>query len=216
MYAEKGGPMRLLKVSEINRLQELEMLICKKKKAFVEVGQHLTEIRDRKLWEHKYSSFREYCETVWGWGKRYTNQIMGAAAVVQSLPGGSYSSHIATETQAREVAKVAPEKRAKVVEAAKAKADVEKRPMTAKDIREAAKLEPEPEETPHIRTPDEVIAEDAPSPPAKPAVERTTETAPTEAEPQDDAWITQMQRTWRSGSIAARRAFMEWVKLQDV
>jgi hypothetical protein len=76
-------------------------------------------------------------------------QLITAAAVVKSLPE---TVAIATESQAREVAKIEPAKRAAVVEAAAGKAASESRPMTAKDIKRAAMPEPEPDpaERPHV------------------------------------------------------------------
>jgi hypothetical protein len=57
------------------RLTELEKMIARGKKTFVEVGLALAEIRDLRLYRREYSGFQEYCQKKWGWEKRYTNYV---------------------------------------------------------------------------------------------------------------------------------------------
>jgi len=98
------------------RLAELEKTIARGKKTFVEVGLALAEIRDLRLYRREYSGFEEYCREKWGWSKPYCTQLITAAAVVEALPAKSQVA-IATESQARELAKAAPGERAGVVQA---------------------------------------------------------------------------------------------------
>ncbi len=98
------------------RLEELEKTIARGKKTFVEVGMALAEIRDLRLYKREYSGFEEYCREKWGWSKPYCTQLITAAAVVESLPAEKVLA-IATESQARALAKVASDQRAEVIQA---------------------------------------------------------------------------------------------------
>jgi len=98
------------------RLAELEKTIARGKKTFVEVGLALAEIRDLRLYRREYSGFAEYCREKWGWSKPYCTQLITAAAVVEALPADTKVA-IATESQARELAKAGPGERARVVQA---------------------------------------------------------------------------------------------------
>ena len=101
---------------ESQRLEELEKTIARGQKTFVEVGRALAEIRDLRLYKREYGGFAEYCEKKWGWSKPYCTQLITAAAVVESLPADKVVA-IATESQARELAKIQPAQRAGVVQA---------------------------------------------------------------------------------------------------
>jgi hypothetical protein len=107
---------RITLLRDDHRLAELEKTIARGKKTFVEVGLALAEIRDLRLYRREYAGFAEYCRERWGWSKPYCNQLIIAAAVVESLPAEQKAA-IAAESQARELAKVAPEQRAGVVQA---------------------------------------------------------------------------------------------------
>ena len=107
---------RVTRLRDDQRLAELEKTIMRGKKTFVEVGLALAEIRDLRLYRREYSGFEEYCRKKWGWSKPYCTQLITAAAVVESLPADKQVA-IATESQARELAKVEPAQRAGVVQA---------------------------------------------------------------------------------------------------
>ena len=98
------------------RLAELEKTIARGKKTFVEVGLALAEIRDLRLYRREYSGFAEYCREKWGWSKPYCTQLITAAVVVEALPADTKVA-IATESQARELAKASPGELARVVQA---------------------------------------------------------------------------------------------------
>jgi len=107
---------RVTRLRDDQRLAELEKTILRGKKTFVEVGLALAEIRDLRLYRGEYGGFEEYCRKKWGWSKPYCTQLITAAAVVESLPADKQVA-IATESQARELAKAAPSDRAGVVQA---------------------------------------------------------------------------------------------------
>ena len=120
---------QVMSIREAARLAELEKTIARGKKTFVEVGLALTEIRDLKLYKREYGSFGEYCQVKWGWKRTYAHYIMDSAEVVKSLPPEMFTI-VNTETQARELAKVPAEDRARVLQAI---VD-EGKPLTAAEI----------------------------------------------------------------------------------
>ena len=76
----------VMSIRESQRLEELEKLIAKGQKTFVEVGLALAEIRALRLYKREYSNFQEYCQKKWGWARRYTEYVIAGAEAVQSLP----------------------------------------------------------------------------------------------------------------------------------
>ncbi len=61
----------------------------------------------------EYATFSD-CREKWGWKRAYAYQLIDGAAAVKSLPP-EMSTIVDNQTQARELAKVEPEKRAEVV-----------------------------------------------------------------------------------------------------
>lgn len=119
-----------LSVDDGLRFHTLEKVIDRGKKSFVEVGEALEEIRDKKLYRQNYGTFEEYCLKKWGWSANYGRRVIEAAEVAKSVPIGT----IKNEGAARALAKVPKEQRAQVVEKAQSAG-----PVTAKAIREAAR-----------------------------------------------------------------------------
>lgn len=158
--------MSEITIPESKRLLQLEKTIQRGKAAFVEVGNALAEIRDSKLYRIEYSTFEDYCREKWGWKRQRAYELIAAAEVVDSLPE-ECNKNITNDSQAKELAKVDPEKREEVLEKAFYAATLEDRPLTARDIKEAAQDEDEQEEPPHIRTADEVMEEDKPFEPRR-------------------------------------------------
>jgi hypothetical protein len=117
--------------AEYAELEKLETTISKGLDTFVEVGNALAEIRDRRLYRQYHPSFAAYCEEQWEMGKSQAYRLIEAAEVVNDLadevsPIGDTDSPAgevplpATESQARALKDVAPEKRAETMrEAAK-------------------------------------------------------------------------------------------------
>ena len=53
----------VVRIRDDERLAELEKVIAKGRKTFLEVGRALMEIRDTRLYRREYSGFEEYCQT---------------------------------------------------------------------------------------------------------------------------------------------------------
>jgi hypothetical protein len=97
---------------EISELAKLETIIDKGKAAFIDVGEALASIRDKRLYRDAYDSFEDYCQERWGFTRQRAHQLMQASEVVSTIVDKSTpSSHLPNEGQARELAKVEKAKR---------------------------------------------------------------------------------------------------------
>ena len=89
------------------RLQELEAIIARGQKAFVEVGNALLEIRERRSYKERgYKSFDDYCREHWSFTKQRANQFVEAAKVVKELESTTMVAVLPeSERQARELSR---------------------------------------------------------------------------------------------------------------
>lgn len=71
--------------AELERRQELETIITKGLKTFMEVGQALREIREKRLWRDKYHSFEVYCQETWGKSRQWASQLIVASDTAEKL-----------------------------------------------------------------------------------------------------------------------------------
>lgn len=109
----------MITAMETTRLPELETVIERGQQTFIEVGLALTEIRESRLYKREFSTFEDYCQTRWGWKRRYVYDLIESSFAVSEMCA---IAHIETplpkvqnEGQARELAKIKnPETRAQV------------------------------------------------------------------------------------------------------
>jgi len=109
---------------EQSALRDLEATIQRGLDTFVEVGNALMEIRDKRLYRAEFSSFETYCNTRWEFSKRRANQLIGAAQVIHAL-GTIVPTFPQNESQARPLTKLPPERRAEAWQKAVATAQGE-------------------------------------------------------------------------------------------
>ncbi len=98
----------LLTVTEKQRLEECETIIEKGLQTFIEVGQVLLEIKDRRLYREEYGTFEAYCGTRWGLSRPRAYQLIQATNVVNNLSAASEVLPT-TESQARPLSKLSAE-----------------------------------------------------------------------------------------------------------
>ena len=100
--------MEILNIDERNELERCEVVIKQGLDTFVEVGQALLTIRDKRLYRASFRTFEEYCSERWSMSKPYSHQMIAAAKVV-----GNLSAHAdilpQTEYHARPLAAIEPE-----------------------------------------------------------------------------------------------------------
>lgn len=133
--------MNMITTTEATDLERLEGVINRGKKTFVAVGNALAEIRSRKLYRASHGTFANYVKDRFGFSPQHAGRICKAAEVATLLePIGSKSI---TESQARELAKASPDKRAEVVDRAAEIAEERGQKATAAVIAEArSEVEP--------------------------------------------------------------------------
>lgn len=88
------------------RLLELEKIIRRHERGFIEVGMALGEIKRKSLFRSRgYSSFPEYVQGEWNWERNYANRMIAAAKTAnESVPNGTVQPP-KTEAASRELAK---------------------------------------------------------------------------------------------------------------
>ena len=99
----------LLNVSERNELERCEVVIKQGLKTFVEVGQALMLIRDKRLYRSEFGTFKEYCSQKWNMHDRNARFLIDAAQVVENLESGTIVPLPQNESQARPLTKLEPE-----------------------------------------------------------------------------------------------------------
>lgn len=120
---------------ETTRLAELEAVVGRGLQTFLEVGNALVEIRDSRLYRAVAATFEDYCAGRWDISRPRAYELMGAAALVSAMADEGAPVLPANERQARELGKVAPERRAAVMVQASESTDGN---VTTKAIAEAA------------------------------------------------------------------------------
>lgn len=136
-----AGFLSPLNSAEENALAYNEQRVSEGLERFRDVGLALASIRDNRLYRSTHATFEDYCRERWNWSRQRAHQMIECAEVAASLPGDCQPL-VDNERQARELAKVEPEKRAEVL----AKA-AQAGPVTAKAIKRAAQVvKPEPVE----------------------------------------------------------------------
>ncbi len=109
----------MVNLTHYRNLETLESVIEHGRQIFVDVGNALTEIRDRRLYQEQgYHTFEGYCLERWGWTASRSRQLIAAAEVVNVLESVTTVTPT-TESQARELVPLmrhAPEQVANVFE----------------------------------------------------------------------------------------------------
>lgn len=127
---------------EQHQLEKHEQVIERHMKDFVAVGAALQAIRDSRLYAATHATFESYCAERWDFTHRYANRLIAATEVLKSVEFGNSDTQthpkltqiIDSENKATELGKVAPEKRAEVVETLAAMG----KKTTAADVRVVA------------------------------------------------------------------------------
>jgi hypothetical protein len=97
-----------LSTHEERRFEECEQIITDGLNTFMEVGQALTEIRNRRLYRGDFKTFEAYAHQKWGIKRQRAYELMGASEVARNL---SEISDIlpAKESHAASLLRLSPE-----------------------------------------------------------------------------------------------------------
>lgn len=90
-------------------LFELERVITYGLRTFVEVGNALAEIRDRRLYRAEHKTFEDYCRDRWGFVQQHATRLIRAAEVIQNIESEPRGSLLpTTEKHARPLTRLEP------------------------------------------------------------------------------------------------------------
>lgn len=103
----------LLNAAEQNQLSELEAVIERGMRTFIEVGGALYSIRDQRLYRAAFDTFEAYCQDRWGFSDSRARQLIGAAQTVTTVTAAGLAAP-SSERQARELSRVPEAERAEV------------------------------------------------------------------------------------------------------
>jgi hypothetical protein len=106
--AVRSGDQAALAAIEAADLARCEGVIARGLQTFIEVGEALAEIREKRLYRATFGTFEDYCREKWGIGASRARQIIGAAAVAGTLTSVTAVTP-ANEAQLRPLAGLTPE-----------------------------------------------------------------------------------------------------------
>lgn len=135
-----GQTSEILSTVEQDELQRHEAVIERGLNIFVEVGNALTDIRDRRLYREQYGTFEDYCQGRWGIVASRARQLIGAAKTVTNVTqsvNGTISPP-SNEAQARPLTKLPADEQPAVWQEAVETAPNGK--VTAQHVEETVKI----------------------------------------------------------------------------
>jgi hypothetical protein len=94
---------------EQHELERCEVVIKQGLETFIEVGQALMTIRDKRLYRLEYTRFEDYCRDRWGMTRMRASQLINAADVIDNLNVNHGLQTPTSERQARPLTKLEPE-----------------------------------------------------------------------------------------------------------
>lgn len=99
-----------LSATEYDELTLHEKTISRGLHTFIEVGEALQQIRDKRLYRTEFESFEGYCRLKWGMGRQYAYRLIGGAEVAGNLVSSIGDTALPSrEAHTRELSKLAPE-----------------------------------------------------------------------------------------------------------
>jgi site-specific DNA-methyltransferase (adenine-specific) len=102
--------MDLLNKEELNELERCELVIKQGLQTFIEVGQALLTIRDKKLYRAEYQTFKKYCEEKWAFKESRVYELISASVVVDNIQNSAMAEFLPqNEKQARPLTQLEPE-----------------------------------------------------------------------------------------------------------
>ena len=93
---------------EIEDRRRIEATLAHGLKSFIEVGNALQEMRDRKLYRNTHGTFEDYCREQWGMARRTAYQFIEAATVVENVRNCAQIEPPINEAQTRPLTGLPP------------------------------------------------------------------------------------------------------------
>jgi len=140
--------MEDITIDESRDLIALESVIALGLETFVQVGEALATIRDRRLYRIEHPTFADYCKVKWKMSDRRARQLMDAAEVTSTI-AKSGTTVPKSEREARPLAALPPAQRVEVWQ--KAVAASPNGEPTAAEVKAAVEtMNPKPPKTANV------------------------------------------------------------------
>ena len=82
--------MEILNIDESHELERCEVVIKQGLNTFIEVGEALFLIRDKRLYRREFKTFEDYCQQKWSMPRQHVNRMISGYKIVNHLePMGS-------------------------------------------------------------------------------------------------------------------------------
>ena len=126
---------QVLSIDERNELERCEVVIKQGLETFIEVGQALLTIREKRLYRLEFGTFEDYCRDRWGMDKRHANRLISASESVLGLgPMGPVLPQ--SERQARPLTQLQPEAQREAWKEVVQQAEQTNQPITAAKVQD--------------------------------------------------------------------------------
>jgi ParB family chromosome partitioning protein len=125
--------MEILNIDESHELERCEVVIKQGLNTFIEVGEALFLIRDKRLYRREFNTFEDYCQEKWALSKPYVNRIIAASQTFTNLaPIGVILPN--TESQVRPLTSLEPEIQKEVWKEVVKQSEETRQPITAAKV----------------------------------------------------------------------------------
>jgi hypothetical protein len=122
-------PMEILNIDESHELERCEVVIKQGLNTFIEVGEALFIIRDKRLYRREFKTFEDYCKQKWAISRQRVYQLIDASNVINHL---STMVDIPTsERQVRPLTSLEPEIQKEVWKEVVKQSEETRQPITA-------------------------------------------------------------------------------------
>lgn len=126
---------QVLTALEQNELERCEVVIKQGLETFIEVGQALLTIREKRLYRLEFGTFEDYCRDRWGMEKSQTYRLIDAAKVIDNIsPIGELLPK--TESQARPLTQLQPEAQREAWREVVQQSEATSQPITAAKVQD--------------------------------------------------------------------------------
>jgi len=127
--------MEILNIDETNELERCEIVIKQGLQTFIEVGQALMTIREKRLYRIGFKTFEDYCLGKWAIERRHVYRLMDASTAVLNVSHGTQIIP-QSERQARPLTQLQPEVQREAWKEVVQQAEQTNQPITAAKVQE--------------------------------------------------------------------------------
>lgn len=122
--------MEILNIEESHELERCEVVIKQGLNTFIEVGEALFIIRDKRLYRREFNTFENYCQEKWSMPRQHVNRMISGYKIVNHLePMGSILPE--SERQVRPLTSLEPEIQKEVWKEVVKQSEETRQPITA-------------------------------------------------------------------------------------